>query len=79
MIAEVRTRLRALVQRRATDADLDEEIRYHVEREVERNIAKGMSANDARDAARRAFGATNRSWRTPSSMTPTKIRASAFR
>ncbi|MDB4891312.1 MAG: macB 17, partial [Gemmatimonadetes bacterium] len=70
MLAQVRTRLRALVLRRATDADLDEEIRYHVEREVERNIAKGMSPQDARDAARRAFGnvtiATERSreaWR----------------
>ncbi len=56
MIAQFLTRLRALVQRRATNADLDEEIRYHVERDVERNIAKGMSASDARDAARRAFG-----------------------
>jgi putative ABC transport system permease protein len=70
MIARIRTRLRALLRRRATDADLDEEIRYHVEREVDRNIAKGMSADDARDAARRAFGnvtiATERSreaWR----------------
>ena len=70
MIARIRTRLRALVQRRATDDDLAEEIRYHVEREVERNMGKGMSANDARDAARRAFGnvtiATERSreaWR----------------
>jgi len=56
MIARIRTRLRAIVQRRTTDDDLDAEIRYHVEREVERNIAKGMSADDARDAARRAFG-----------------------
>jgi predicted permease len=70
MVARIRTRLRALVQRRATDEDLDEEIRYHVEREVQRNIANGMSADDARDAARRAFGnvtvATERSreaWR----------------
>jgi putative ABC transport system permease protein len=70
MIARIRTHLRALLQRRATDDDLDEEIRYHVEREVERNIAKGMSPDDARDAARRAFGnvtiATERSreaWR----------------
>lgn len=58
------------MQRRTTDAGLDEEIRYHVEREVERNIANGMSANDARGAAHRAFGnatiATERSreaWR----------------
>src|SRR5262245_21661747 len=73
MIARIRTRLRALVQRRVTDDDLDEEIRYHVEREAERNMAKGMSPDDARHAARRAFGnvtiATERSreawrWRT---------------
>jgi len=70
VIAQIRRRLRALVERRATDDHLDEEIRYHVEREVERNMAKGMSADDARDAARRAFGnvtiATERSreaWR----------------
>src|SRR5262245_20291263 len=70
MLARIRTLFRALVQRSATDGDLDEEIRYHVERDVERNIAKGMSADDARDAARRAFGnvtiATERSreaWR----------------
>ena len=50
------TRLRALVRRDATDADLDEEIRYHLERELERNIANGMSPSDARNAARRAFG-----------------------
>jgi putative ABC transport system permease protein len=49
-------RLRSLVARRRADAELDEEIRYHLDREVERNVAAGMSANDARDAARRAFG-----------------------
>lgn len=70
MLERFRTRLRALVQRRTTDAELDEEIRYHLEREVERNIANGMSANDAREATHRAFGnatiATERSrdaWR----------------
>lgn len=56
MFAQFRTRLRALVQRRTTNDDLDEEIRYHVEREIERNIAKGMSGDHARHAAHRAFG-----------------------
>jgi len=50
------TRLKALVLRRAADAELDEELRYHVEREAERNIASGMTPAAARDAARRAFG-----------------------
>src|SRR5207302_568931 len=32
------------------------EIRYHLEREIERNVAKGMPEDEARWAARRAFG-----------------------
>jgi hypothetical protein len=50
------TRLKALVFRRAADAELDEELRYHLEREVERNVARGMTPAEARDAARRVFG-----------------------
>ena len=49
-------RLRSLVARRGTDAELDEEIRYHLDREIERNMAAGMSSDDAREAAMRAFG-----------------------
>ena len=56
MFAPLLIRLKALVFRRAADAELDEELRYHLEREVERNVANGMSLSEARDAARRAFG-----------------------
>lgn len=56
MLTPVLTRLKALVFRRAADAELDEELRYHLEREVERNVARGMDWPAARDAARRAFG-----------------------
>ncbi len=56
MFAPLLARVRALVFRRAADADLDEELRYHLDREVERNVAKGMTPTAARDAARRAFG-----------------------
>ena len=49
-------RLRALTRRARVEGDLDEELRYHLEREVERNIASGMSPGDAALAARRAFG-----------------------
>ncbi|MGH7619780.1 MAG: FtsX-like permease family protein [Gemmatimonadaceae bacterium] len=49
-------RLNALVFRRRIDAELDEEIRYHLVRETERNIASGMAPAEARRAARRAFG-----------------------
>src|SRR5260370_42225465 len=36
--------------------DLDEDIRDHITRETEDNIARGMSPEDARSAALRAFG-----------------------
>jgi len=49
-------RLKALVFRRRTNAELDEELRYHLDRETERNVARGMTPATAADAARRAFG-----------------------
>ena len=47
---------RALVRRRAADAELADEIRYHLEREVERRIARGETEAEARVSARREFG-----------------------
>jgi hypothetical protein len=49
-------RLRALLRRPATDRELDEELRLHVERAIQRNIARGMREPQARDAAHREFG-----------------------
>jgi predicted permease len=51
-----RIRLRALVSPRVMEEELDEELRYHLDAEIARNIAAGMTPNDARLAARRAFG-----------------------
>jgi predicted permease len=56
VLSEIVIRLRALILRRQADEDLDEELRYHLDREIERNVANGMTAAAARDAARRAFG-----------------------
>src|SRR5215831_11222430 len=56
MLASLRIRLTALFLRRQTDADLDEELQYHLERETDRNVACGMSPADAHDAARRSVG-----------------------
>ncbi|MFL6275566.1 MAG: ADOP family duplicated permease [Blastocatellia bacterium] len=49
-------RLRALLGREALLSDIDEEMRLHVEMEVEANIARGMAPDEARRAALRAFG-----------------------
>src|SRR6266849_2501335 len=49
-------RVMALFRRRRLEDDLDEELRTHLEMAVERNLGKGMSAEDARREALRSFG-----------------------
>jgi predicted permease len=49
-------KLRTLFRGEAVDRELDEELRYHVERKTEQLIAQGMPPADARYAALRAFG-----------------------
>ncbi len=53
---KLQLRLRSLFRRRAAERELDEEIRDHLEREIEANIARGMTPQEARRAALRAFG-----------------------
>ena len=38
------------------EADMDDELRFHLETQVEQNVIRGMSAKEARDAALRQFG-----------------------
>src|SRR5438445_11857466 len=49
-------RVRALVRSGAVDAELADEMRDHVERIVAEHVARGMSVEAARAAARREFG-----------------------
>ena len=41
---KIRLRVRSLLQKPAVDRELDEEIRFHLERQIQENIAAGMSA-----------------------------------
>ncbi len=50
------SRVRALFNRPVRDADLDEELRAHIDLAIEENLRKGMSAAEARTVALRAFG-----------------------
>ena len=59
MMNEWLTRLRFLFTRRKTD-ELEEELRFHVEQSVERNIAAGMTAEEARRQAMIDFGGVER-------------------
>src|ERR1035438_5149610 len=48
-------RFRSLFSRAKVEQDLDEELRYHLERQIEEDVAAGMSREDARRAALKAF------------------------
>src|ERR687884_1797441 len=56
MISRLFRRLRALVRKEEMERELDEEMRYHLEREIEQNLRSGMTEQEARSAAMRAFG-----------------------
>jgi putative ABC transport system permease protein len=55
-IYTVPLRIRSLFRRGRVERELDEELRYHVERQTEENVAAGMPADEARLAALRAIG-----------------------
>jgi hypothetical protein len=49
-------RIRSLVRRQRSESELSEELRYHLERQIEQKVARGMSPKEARYAALREFG-----------------------
>jgi macrolide transport system ATP-binding/permease protein len=55
-MAKIWLRLGSLFRREAVDAELEEELRSHLERQIAQNIAAGMSCEEARYAALRKFG-----------------------
>src|SRR5690349_2281674 len=48
--------LKDLFRRQQADAELDEEFRYHLDREIERHRAAGLAPEAARQAALRDLG-----------------------
>jgi putative ABC transport system permease protein len=56
MLSKLRTRLRALLRKSQMERELAEELRYHIEQQTEQNIRLGMNPEEARYAARKAFG-----------------------
>ncbi len=54
----LRTRFRALFRQRQLDAEMDEEMRSHIELRTQANIEAGMNPKEARFAALRQFGWT---------------------
>jgi predicted permease len=58
--ADFQYRVRALFRRSAVERELDAELAFHVERETEENIRRGMASSEARRRARLAFGGVDR-------------------
>jgi len=56
LMSDLHYRLRALFRRGRVEQELDQELRYHLEREAEKLTAQGLSAEEARRRARVAFG-----------------------
>ena len=56
MLDDLRFRLRTLIRRNAVEDDLDDELRFHLERAAEQHVARGLSPREARRQARLAFG-----------------------
>ena len=56
MLDDLRFRLHTLLRRNAAEGDLDDELRFHLERAAERHVARGLSPREARRRARLEFG-----------------------
>src|SRR6266516_1857451 len=56
LLCAVWRRMISLLRSGGLDREMDEELRFHLERHIEDNIKKGMAPQEARFAALRAFG-----------------------
>ena len=58
--AAVRGRLRALFSRDVMERELDDEVRFHLDMEIAKNVRAGMVPDEAKRAALLAFGGVDR-------------------
>ena len=56
MLDDLRFRTRAIFRRNVVENELDEELRFHFDRQVEKYMKSGMTEEEARRRARLAFG-----------------------
>ncbi len=56
MLSDLLYRLRALFRRQAVEAEMDDELRAHLERQVEKYVQSGLSPDEARRRTRLEFG-----------------------
>ena len=56
MLADLLYRLRAILRRKAMEDELDEELRFHLERQAEKELKAGLTPEEAKRKARLALG-----------------------
>ncbi len=56
MLNDLRFRLRALLRRNVVESELNQELRFHFEKEVEKHTRAGMTTEEARRRSRLMFG-----------------------
>ena len=56
MLEDLRFRLRALIRGRQVNRELDDELRFHVEHEIEKLVASGLGRDEAARRVRLEFG-----------------------
>src|SRR5215471_7741901 len=59
-LSQLRRRLLSLLRRGRYEREMEEEMRFHLEMQIEQNLASGMAAEEAHYVARRQFG--NQTW-----------------
>src|SRR5262249_14209011 len=59
-LSQLGRRLLALARRSRFEREMEDEMRFHLEMQIEQNLSSGMAAEEARYAARRQFG--NQTW-----------------
>jgi predicted permease len=58
--SDLRHRLRALVNRNAVERELDDELRFHLDREIDKHMRQGLARSAAERLAHLEFGGVNR-------------------
>jgi putative ABC transport system permease protein len=56
MLRDVVLRVRSLLRRGAVEREMDQELRFHLEREISKNIGRGISENEATRTAKMDLG-----------------------
>ena len=58
MLSDFLFRLRAIFRAKSMDTGLDEELKFHLDRQLEKSIQSGLSPEEARRRVRLDFGGT---------------------